>query len=413
MNRSTFCTIATAAFAFFCINASAQDNPPLPFDQEIMTVDLGVGTILWGGDFKAESELAPNTSLNPIFNLSIEKRVHKILGISLNASRGKVTAESDGMAVTDGMHQNFQTTLTGFGLNVVAHFDHNMNSDKTKKTPFSPFLSAGVAYLMFDSYGDLENANGSTYNYWEDGRIMDLAATDPNSESANELFRDYDYETELTDSTNYKKNTIGIPLTAGLEWNYSRYLRGSVFGTYYLTMTDKIDNYEANGDNDQFIYIGLSVKWVVADRNKANRALYKDIDMNAINNADSDADGVLDVNDNCQNTPTGVKVNGKGCAVDKDKDGVPDHLDEEADTKSGSRVDEKGITLTDERLEQRIVQDSINAMDSMIIIHEKVDMTKRRPKSGTNAYKPSRQIFNGSFANKLMPWRREKALKPQ
>lgn len=43
---------------------------------------------------------------------------------------------------------------------------------------------------------------------------------------------------------------------------------------------------------------------------------------------DQDKDGVIDDEDECPDTPFGVKVDEKGCPLDGDKDGIPDYLDE-------------------------------------------------------------------------------------
>lgn len=65
---------------------------------------------------------------------------------------------------------------------------------------------------------------------------------------------------------------------------------------------------------------------------------------------DSDGDGVADHEDNCPNTPAGVEVNANGCAKDDDGDGVPNHADECPDTAAGAKVDEKGcyIVITED-----------------------------------------------------------------
>lgn len=52
---------------------------------------------------------------------------------------------------------------------------------------------------------------------------------------------------------------------------------------------------------------------------------------------DGDNDGVADLDDQCPNTPSGVKVDEKGCAVDTDKDGIADHLDA-CPTQAGPQV---------------------------------------------------------------------------
>jgi len=64
---------------------------------------------------------------------------------------------------------------------------------------------------------------------------------------------------------------------------------------------------------------------------------------------DSDKDGVLDDIDICPNTPSGVKVDKRGCAVDSDKDGIADYLDKCKETPSGVKVDKKGCAIDSDK----------------------------------------------------------------
>ncbi|MBW1828971.1 MAG: OmpA family protein [Deltaproteobacteria bacterium] len=59
-------------------------------------------------------------------------------------------------------------------------------------------------------------------------------------------------------------------------------------------------------------------------------------------NLDADGDGVPDDADNCPGTPTGVKVDEKGCPLDSDGDGVPDYRDKCPNTPAGTKVDSDG-----------------------------------------------------------------------
>lgn len=57
---------------------------------------------------------------------------------------------------------------------------------------------------------------------------------------------------------------------------------------------------------------------------------------------DSDGDGILDVYDDCPDTPAGGWVDEKGCPRDLDEDGVYDGIDRCPGTQFGTRVDEWG-----------------------------------------------------------------------
>lgn len=60
---------------------------------------------------------------------------------------------------------------------------------------------------------------------------------------------------------------------------------------------------------------------------------------------DSDNDGVVDNRDQCPDTPEGVRVDARGCALDSDRDGVPDHRDNCPNTARQYRVDDQGCPV--------------------------------------------------------------------
>jgi len=64
---------------------------------------------------------------------------------------------------------------------------------------------------------------------------------------------------------------------------------------------------------------------------------------------DSDNDGVADYQDQCPDTPQGVAVDPKGCALDSDNDGVADYLDRCPGTPQGVAVDTKGCPLDSDK----------------------------------------------------------------
>lgn len=61
--------------------------------------------------------------------------------------------------------------------------------------------------------------------------------------------------------------------------------------------------------------------------------------------ADFDKDGVLDSKDQCPNTPAGAQVDLNGCSIDSDKDGVSDDKDKCPNTPAGVTIDETGCPL--------------------------------------------------------------------
>lgn len=65
----------------------------------------------------------------------------------------------------------------------------------------------------------------------------------------------------------------------------------------------------------------------------------------ALEDRDSDGDGVPDSKDDCPNTPKGAYVDARGCPHDSDGDGVWDGIDECPNTPRGAEVDSKGCPV--------------------------------------------------------------------
>lgn len=72
--------------------------------------------------------------------------------------------------------------------------------------------------------------------------------------------------------------------------------------------------------------------------NRVMVTMYVSIDIDR----DNDKDGVFDYKDDCLNTPAGVKVDKKGCALDSDYDSVADYKDKCANTPIAAEVGEDG-----------------------------------------------------------------------
>jgi OOP family OmpA-OmpF porin len=64
---------------------------------------------------------------------------------------------------------------------------------------------------------------------------------------------------------------------------------------------------------------------------------------------DGDGDAILDENDQCLDTPSGVYVDESGCALDRDGDGIPDYLDQCLDSAATDSIDENGCAIVIEQ----------------------------------------------------------------
>lgn len=314
---------------------------------DVLTVGAGAGFTSFLGDLTFESNISKLSNIRPTYTFNLERRFGQIAGVQLEGFYGKLASNERSKVIEH--NRNFESSLLQIGANFVFHFDNDLVIHK--QSPFSPYISAGFQWMKFDPYGDLKDANGVDYKYWDNGTIWDVSQGDTVGGVGNQIYRDYTYETQLKDSTqNYSRSSFAIPLTFGLKWKFTPRVQGRVFGTYNITMTDWIDNVNDGGKKDKYLYAGFSLHYVIKQKDHT----YDDVDFDALKSSDKDGDGIIDTEDFCQNTPSGIEVDGKGCPLDQDKDGVPDYMDKEPDTKAGVVVDEEGRELTEELLAERI-----------------------------------------------------------
>ncbi|PCJ83617.1 MAG: hypothetical protein COA57_10905 [Flavobacteriales bacterium] len=342
----------------FATTCFAQEEAKL--NHGYVTVGLGYGITSFKGDLGVAQEQPSFNNFRGSFNFSLERRFGKILGVSLFGVFGKM--EQSERSIQSNL--NFQSKINQFGLNISSHLDMKPGA------AFAPYAMVGVSLLSFTTFGDLQDANGKTYYYWQSngpyqGQIYDLPEFDENGNYLKEnetkstiLRRDYEYETEYI-----KGSGLVFPLTFGLKFKMSEFLQARLYATYNLTLTDEIDNYIANSNNDSYYYAAMSLNYTVGKKYVSPaEQVYEDIDFTSIFKEDVDGDGVLDADDLCSHTPKGVQIDKFGCPLDDDGDGVPNYLDKEANTVSNAVVNRYGVTLTDEDIAKlRMMRDSVFA----------------------------------------------------
>lgn len=276
------------------------------------------------------------------YGLSVEYRIGKILGIGVDGLYGKLQGTDNDKT----SHRNFQTQIMGGGLNLYAFFDKIGEKEKE----VAPYIHAGIGYLMFDPHGDLTDANGTKYNYWSDGSIRNLSESSYNDPLSVTMKRDYKYETQLKDSaSNYARNTLYVPVGIGAKFQMGFRTSLRIGVAYNLCLSDYVDNYKKGG-NDSWASanVGININF-----GKKPEDAYSGVDFAAVDNSDTDGDGIRDLDDRCLGTPKGVKVDGKGCPEDKDDDGVFDYMDKELTSKKGAIVDGNGVTINQEETAKR------------------------------------------------------------
>jgi hypothetical protein len=345
--------VTTMLICVFGFNSFAQFDED-EYVSKLPSIGAGVGVLSYFGEMQKSYNVGTLTHIRPGYHLAVEQRFGNFIGLQFNGLMGKVAHSQ----FSNNTLYNFESSITQIGLDLVFHFDNDKIINR--KSLFTPFLSVGAGYMMFDPRGDYKDRNGNDYYIWSNGSLMNLPESDSTYFIATPISRDYKYETKLTDSTNnYPRNTITIPITAGLDFRLSRSLNVKISGTYCLTQTDYLDNWKSDAGNDSYLYTNVSLHYQLG-ANKARKqkeAIYKDVNFSNLEKMDSDGDGVKDIDDICQNTPKGVKVDKNGCPLDTDGDGVPDHLDKEPNTLKGAAVDAYGVALTETKLQEMMAKE--------------------------------------------------------
>ena len=332
------------------LNAQTQQKKT----KQLPSVAIGAGILSFNGDVGSGVNLSSFSRIRGGYNLTVEQRLGKCFGLSLNGIYGKLSDSEQGKLG----NQNFQSKIIQGDLDIVFHFDNDFMLSRSNV--FAPYIFGGIGYLKFDPYSDLKNKNGIKYNYWTDGTIRNLAETDPLAATATIIQRDYTYETQLKDSTtNYSRGTLAVPIGIGFNLKVIRNLSVNVGATYYITFSDWIDNYKA-GTNDKYVFANVSVQYTFGKDADDSNPIYNSVDFSALDKLDTDGDGVNDGDDRCPGTPKGVKANSHGCPDDNDEDGIPDFKDKELMTKKNAMVDENGVTITD-----KMIADKQSQFDSL------------------------------------------------
>ncbi len=321
---------------------------------------------LGAGFFNYFGEINNNERINPLINnygvqASVIKNFSPSFGVRFDVAYGKITARERSLE----SNRNFSTDIIAFNV----HASYNFAGILRPNRFLNPFISVGVGAINFDAKGDLKDENGVAYNYWSDGTLRSLPQpTDGTNEPAAEILRaDYVYETDLRKANldslgNYKQFALALPFTFGLHFKVSPRSAIRLTSTFSYAFTDLIDNYTRDGiegrkgnkANDMFLFTSVSYHFDFFSKKKEKKTPFDNMEFFAMDaNTDSDGDGIPDVSDYCPETPTGIKVDTKGCPIDSDADGVDDLKDEEPGTDANLNVNKVGVGLTDEMLNYR------------------------------------------------------------
>ncbi|MBN8703952.1 MAG: SPOR domain-containing protein [Bacteroidetes bacterium] len=349
------------------------DDSPLPKP----TISLGVGLFSFYGDLYEKHFQNPLTSRIG-YELMLTQPINKAFTINLYTNIGKLSANE---RLTD-RNLNFTSDIRLGGIGVMYNFNHFLKKDRA----FSPYIFTGFESFEFLSKADLKDRNGNTYYYWSDGSIRNVdEASTTNTAGTVILQRDYDFETDIREQNadgfgKYPERSFAVPVGVGFLMHLSKKVNLRVGSTMHFTFTDYIDGIsdksvgsrQGNKQKDKFLFSTASLSYNLdflpsSDLDTLPANHFDGVDFMAIWNEDTDADGVLDINDSCANTPLNVPVDAKGCPFDDDNDGVYNYADKELKTPPGSFVNMDGVQLTDSMLllARNIYLDSTGLFASM------------------------------------------------
>ena len=259
-------------FCFSVLSIQAQQNA------YSWRVSAYSGFNIYRGDLN--SELNPFQVSHPLNDLSYENRFDllsygasieyntKGFGLKLLGTHGIFRAE-DRAVNHDGdfiSHSNFnrslnvETQLYDVALLVTFYGD---NGKFLPKTAFvTPYISIGLGGTAFETFGDLQDANGNTYHYWSDGKIYNYPELSMPPFPAEELTRDFEYETDLEtldpEGIFYPNLVWNLPLAIGLKFRITDRLNANleVLGRY--TSTDYLDGVSTRGNADDNDFYGMT-----------------------------------------------------------------------------------------------------------------------------------------------------------
>ena len=379
---------------------SVKDNTKKP-----ILYNIGFGLYNYRGDVGYIDSIGTTENLQPAFSAGFEYKLSSSFGLGVNLGYGSlVKNENKGVS-----NRNFKTTLISGGLSVNIHFANGFIL--AEDYAIDPFISIGFDFINFNPKTDLKDSKGNTYQYWRDGLVRNIPYSDdldPDELAISDtLERDYVYETDLL-SGNESNLAFSIPVSLGLNFNINNYLQAQLKQTISVTNTDFLDGFEGASPYDVYMYSSLSfiLNPSKIGSKKESSKEFDDIDFVALLKADSDSDGVFDIDDRCNDTQLDIKVDRYGCPKDKDEDGIPDHLDQENNTNDTvAQIDTNGVAVPDSIF-------AIGVKDSIVTLRQELCLFYPSMCQGDESDIKFSILNNGYADRSLITAKAERSKKP-
>ncbi len=327
-------------------------RPPY-YDNKLPYIYVGGGNLsLFNDDFGDGVNIYNTTNWKWGFNAGVEHRTFSAVGFSLNFLYGWLgtTERSANPSTEENLNlgnRNIETEIMNLDFKINVYLDNNLFINRASR--WSPYLFGGVGYVLQATHrADLKDADGNTYYYWNDGRVTDRPKTEENLGTFTDLDIDNKYETDLKESYDGSKletSALNFPFGLGLRYKFGRKFHADISATYYWSLSDHLDAYKNGKQTDHFLYTSIGFAYhIAAKKQQPDSSQYDTFDFVAMDQADDDGDGVINIEDLCANTPAGAAVGESGCPLDSDNDGVPDYRDAETSADS-ALVDANGVTI--------------------------------------------------------------------
>ncbi|MBO73104.1 MAG: hypothetical protein CMD35_05730, partial [Flavobacteriales bacterium] len=234
-------TIMLLACLFAFSYAQAQDS--FASKEVKPSLGIGVGVLNYYGDVNSignQSSLLNQFAYE--FHVARKLSNYSDLGFSF------LTGTMIGNERLPDRNLNFRTDIYSISVYGSFNLDYIFNWSDV----INPYITIGFESFEYNNKGDLVDANGSMYYYWNDGTVRTLPQNSPLANQASLMERDYKYETDLRAANldgfgKYPQLAIAVPIGLGINLNVSDRVSFKVNSTFHYTFTDLIDNVSRDG----------------------------------------------------------------------------------------------------------------------------------------------------------------------
>lgn len=365
------------------IQAPSTNSGPLPSKEFRPEIGAGLGYYQFLGDVRT-TDSRSHFAGSIVYSVYVARRITDWLDFGLRYSTGVMVGAETGPE----RYLNFKSIIhEGSG-----YLAYDLSNFFKESKILKPYFSVGVSFFEFNNKGDLYDANGNEYHYWNDGSIRTAGENSTQAANAVRIQRDYVYETDLRKANfdgfgRYLQMGIGVPVGLELEFNVTSRFSFRIGSIYTFAFTDLLDNVTENSvgnrvgtkGGDHYLHNKISIHYDMFNKlRKVEVEDFEFVDYLALDIEDDDKDKVINEFDMCPYTIKDVEVDEKGCAMDIDEDGIADFLDKDNGTELLENVNEHGVALVDDDYLYWYMK-FIDSLDVPVEVLERIAGKRQRP----------------------------------